>query len=104
MRWQLADDEFVKGRHPLVREEPLLFCTLVSFQLLTITKTPGKVIADVEKLQLLCLDGHTSVVALHGVLDEVPLGQVGKEVYFHGIDVVTPRGETDDGEFMQKTF
>jgi hypothetical protein len=43
-----------------------------------------------------------SVVALHGVLDEVPLDQVGKEVYFHGIDVVTPRVETDDGEFMQK--
>jgi hypothetical protein len=50
------------------------FCTLVSFQVLTITKTPGKVIADVEKLQLLCLDGHKSVVALHDVLDEVPLG------------------------------
>ena len=39
MGWQLADVQFVKGRHPLVREEPLLFCTLVSFQVLTITKT-----------------------------------------------------------------
>jgi hypothetical protein len=82
----------------------LFLGTAVSFQVLTITKTRSEVIGDVKELQLLCLDGHKSVVALHGVLDEVPLDQVGKEVYFHGIDVVTPRVETDDGEFVQKTF
>jgi hypothetical protein len=27
VRWQLADVQFVQGRHLLVREEPLLFCT-----------------------------------------------------------------------------
>jgi hypothetical protein len=43
---------------------------------LTITKTRSEVIGDVKELQLLCLDGHKSVVALHGVLDEVTLGQV----------------------------
>jgi hypothetical protein len=56
----------------------LFFGTAVSFQVLTITKTRSEVIGDVKELQFLCLDGHNSVVALHGVLDEVPLGQVGK--------------------------
>jgi hypothetical protein len=46
VRWQLADVQFVQRGHPLVWEEPLLFCTLVGFQ----------VVGDVKKLQLLCLD------------------------------------------------
>jgi hypothetical protein len=29
VRWQLADVEFIQRGHPLVREEPFLFCTLV---------------------------------------------------------------------------
>jgi hypothetical protein len=45
-------------------------------------------------MRIFVLDGHRSVVALHGVYDEFPLVQVGKEVYFHGVDVVTPRVET----------
>jgi hypothetical protein len=48
----------VDSRHPLVREEPFLFCTLAGFQVLTITKAGRKIIADVDKLQLLCLDTH----------------------------------------------
>jgi len=71
---------------------------------LRITKTRGKVVGDVQESQFFGLDGHKSVFALHGVFDEVPLGKVGKEVYFHGVDVVTPRVETDDGEFMPKTL
>jgi hypothetical protein len=67
-----ADVEFVQGRHPFVRKMALFFGTAVSFQVLTITKTSSEVIGDVKELQLLCLDGHKSVVALHGVLDEVP--------------------------------
>jgi hypothetical protein len=35
VRWQLADVEFIQRGHPLVREEPFLFCTLVGFQVLT---------------------------------------------------------------------
>jgi hypothetical protein len=93
VRGELADVEFVQGRHPFVREMTLFFGTAVSFQVLTITKTSSEVIGDVKKLQLLCLDCHKSVVAPHGILDEVPLGQVGKEVYLHGIDIVTPRVE-----------
>jgi hypothetical protein len=54
VRGELADVEFVQGRHPFVREEPFLFCTLVGFQVLTITKVQGKIISDIEKLQLLC--------------------------------------------------
>jgi hypothetical protein len=80
VREELADVEFVSGRHSFVREMTLFFGTAVNIQVLTITKTRSEVIGNVKKL--LCLDGHKSVAALHGVLDEVPLGQVGKEVYF----------------------
>ena len=57
---------FVQGRHPLVREEPLLFCTLVGFQVLAITKARGKIIGDIDKHQLLCLDTHEIVIPFHG--------------------------------------
>jgi hypothetical protein len=41
----------------------------VGFQVLTITKAGRKIIADVDKLQLLCLDTHEIVVPFHGILD-----------------------------------
>jgi hypothetical protein len=37
-------------------------------QVLTITKAGRKIIADVDKLQLLCLDIHEIVVPFHGIL------------------------------------
>jgi hypothetical protein len=40
----VADVEFIQRGHPLVREEPFLFCTLVGFQVLTITKAGRKII------------------------------------------------------------
>jgi hypothetical protein len=40
---ELADVEFIQRGHPLVREEPFLFCTLVGFQVLTITKAGRKI-------------------------------------------------------------
>jgi hypothetical protein len=72
---------------PLVREEPFLFCTLVGFQILTITKARGKTIADVDKLQLLCFDTHKIVVPFHGILDLVTVHQSRKNIYLHGVDV-----------------
>ena len=71
VRWQLADIQFVQGRHLLVREEPLLFCTLVDFQVMNITKPKSHVVGDDEKLQLHCLDTHEIVVLFHGILDLV---------------------------------
>ena len=71
VRWQLADVEFIQRGHPLVWEEPFLFCTLVGFQVLTITKARGKIIVDVDRLQLFCLDAHEIVFPFHGILDIV---------------------------------
>jgi hypothetical protein len=90
VRWQMADVEFIQRGHPLVREEPFLFCTLVGFQVLTITKARGKTIADVDKLQLLCLDTHKIVVPFHGILDLVTVHQSSKNIYLHGVDVIFP--------------
>jgi hypothetical protein len=55
----------------VVREEPLLFCTLVDFQVMNITKPKSHVVGDDEKLQLHCLDTHEIVVLFHGILDLV---------------------------------
>jgi hypothetical protein len=59
-RYGMVFEEIQRG-HPLVWEEPLLFCTLVGFQVLTVTKTRSQVVGDVKKLQLLCLDTHEIV-------------------------------------------
>jgi hypothetical protein len=37
---------------PFIREEPFLFCTLVGFPVLAVTKSRGNTIADIDKLQL----------------------------------------------------
>ena len=71
LRGGLADVQFVHRGHPLVREEPFLFCRLVGFQVLTISKARGKIIVGVQELQLLCLDAHEIVVPFHGILDLV---------------------------------
>ena len=65
VRWQLDDVQFVQGRHPLVREGPFLFCTLLGFQVLAIAKALGKIIGDIDKHQLLCLDTHEIVIPFH---------------------------------------
>jgi hypothetical protein len=38
VRWQLTDVQFVRGRHPFVREKPFQFCTLVGLQVLAVLK------------------------------------------------------------------
>jgi hypothetical protein len=47
------------------------------------TKAGRKIIADVDKLQLLCLDTHEIVVPFHGILDLVTLHQSSKKIYLH---------------------
>jgi hypothetical protein len=47
-----------------------------------------KIIADVDKLQLLCLDTHEIVVPFHGILDLVTVHQSSKKIYLHGVDVI----------------
>ena len=64
------------------------------------TKAGRKIIADVDKLQLLCLDTHEIVVPFHGILDLVTVHQSNKKIYLHGVDVIFPRIETDHGEFL----
>jgi hypothetical protein len=46
VRWQLADVEFIQRGHPLVREEPFLFCTLVGFQVLTMEDNDMKTMKE----------------------------------------------------------
>ena len=94
VRGELADVEFVQGRHPFVREEPFLFCTLVGFQVLTITKVRGKIISDIEKLQLLCLDTHEIVVPFHGILHLVTVHQSSNtilQIPFHTLAPVSEK-------------
>jgi hypothetical protein len=38
-------------------------------------------VADVDKLQLLCLDTHEIVVPLHGILDLVTVHQSSKQIW-----------------------
>jgi hypothetical protein len=38
VRWQLTDVQFVRGRHPFVREKPFQFYTLVGLQVLAVLK------------------------------------------------------------------
>jgi hypothetical protein len=64
------------------------------------TKAGRKIIADVDKLQLLCLDTHEIVVPFHGILDLVTVHQSSKKIYLHGVDVIFPRIETDHAEFL----
>ena len=100
VRWQLADIQFVQRGHLLVWEEPFLFCTLVGFQVLTITKARGKIIGDDQELQLLSLDTHEIVVPFHGILDLVTVNQSSKKIDLHGVDVIFPRIESDHGEIL----
>jgi hypothetical protein len=104
VRWQLTDVQFVQRGDSLVWEEPLLFCTLVGFQVLTVTKTRSQVVGDVKKLQLLCLDTHEIVVPFHGMLDLVTVHQSSKKFHLHGIHVVFPFIETNHGEFLKVVF
>ena len=68
-------------------ETAFLFGTSISFQELGIAKSRSQIVRNVQKFQMLRFETH-EVVAFHGKLDMILLGQERKEGRLHGIQVV----------------
>ena len=68
-------------------EETFVLVTLVSFKELVIAKSRSEIVRNIQELGEFGLDGE---------LDGLSLNEVGKEKFFHSIEIVLARIEAKD--------